>query len=144
MKLFIYKIFLLFFVFNMTTCSSQKLDPETYQRQWMLVSFKKYTRDFLVKNKAYLDISPTKSAPNQYRAYMGCNNISIKGEFKKDGTVKFGDFMSTYMYCEDNQGLEKTFIYELSKMSKFKIDGHQLTLSDGKGNEMKFVAADWD
>jgi heat shock protein HslJ len=29
-------------------------------------------------------------------------------------------------------------------MSRYKIEGHFLTLSDEKGNTMKFVAADWD
>ncbi len=132
------------FLLLFQNCKSQKPNPDQYQRQWMLTSLNGFSRDFLVSKRAQLDLSPTKSAPNQFRAFMGCNDLGVTAEFKKNNTVKFGDFMSTKMYCEDNKGLEKTFINMIAKMTKYKIDGHQLTLSDGKGNEMKFVAADWD
>lgn len=126
------------------SCVSQKLSSGEFQRQWMLVSFKDYSRDFLVENKAQMDLSPTKSPANQYSASMGCNNMFFNAEFFKNGTVKFSDVGSTMMYCEGKMQLESDFGKFLPSMTKYKIDGHHLTLSDGKGNEMKFNAADWD
>ena len=126
------------------SCVSQKLSSGEFQRQWMLVKYKDYSRDFLVENKAQLDLSARKTNPNQYSAFMGCNQMFTTAEFYKNGTVKFSDVGSTMMYCEGKMQLESDFGKDLPKLTKYKIDGHQLTLSDGKGLEMKFIAADWD
>lgn len=40
--------------------------------------------------------------------------------------------------------LENEFQKKFKTMTKFKVEGHFLTLSDNKGNSMKFVASDWD
>lgn len=128
----------------MNSCSSSKADPQLYQRQWMLKKFKNYEYDFLVRNRAQLDLAPTKSLKDQYRGYMGCNQMFLTAVFLKNGTVKFSDVGGTMMYCENNMKLEEEFARELPAMTKYSIDGHQLTLSDGKGKEMQFVAADWD
>jgi heat shock protein HslJ len=41
---------------------------------------------------------------------------------------------------ESGNAFQKKF----ETMTKYSIEGHFLTLSDDKGNSMKFVAADWD
>lgn len=144
MKSVFLKLFLITILFTMAGCKSQKLNPDMYQRQWMLVSHKDYTKEFLSEKGAYLDMSPTKSPPNQYRAYMGCNSLFVTIEIDSEGGVKTGDMGSTEMYCEDNKGLEKSFLYEIGLMTKMKVDGHYMTLSNDAGKTMKFVAADWD
>lgn len=126
------------------SCGPQKPSPETYQRQWMLKSFRNYEFDYFVKNRAQLDLAVTKSNEKQYRAYMGCNQMFLKADFKANGKVTFSDVGSTMMYCEGLMKLEDDFAKTLPAMNKYVINGHQLTLSDGKGTEMKFVAADWD
>jgi heat shock protein HslJ len=48
------------------------------------------------------------------------------------------------MFCEDKMDLESAFGKALPTMNSYKVEGHYLTLSDENGDEMKFVAADWD
>lgn len=127
----------------MISCNSQKINKDNFQRQWMLISFKNFGKDFLVKNKAQLDLTKT-NPDNQYKAYMGCNKMMMNIEFKKDGSMNVGDVTTTQMYCEDNNGLEKSFIYEIAQAKKYKIEGHFLILSDENDNQMKFIASDWD
>ena len=141
----ILKAFLLIIAsFFMANCSSQKLARENWQRQWMLISFKDFSRDLMIKNRANLDLSATKSPQNQFSANMGCNGMFFTVEFKNNGTVKFSEVGSTMMYCEGNMDLETAFAKSLPTMTKYQIDGHHLTLTNDKGEKMKFVAADWD
>ena len=136
--------FLLMLMFFLQNCATQPLNADVYQRQWMLVSFKDYSKETLVKNKAQLDLSPTKSPQHQYGADMGCNKMFLKAEFFQGGKVKFSDVGSTMMYCEGKMKLEDDFAKALPTMTQYSIKGHEMTLSDGKGNQMKFIAADWD
>lgn len=139
------KIFLGFFAFVMLVgCASQKQVVPAVHRNWMLVEFNNYSKDFLVKNKASLGLSSTKSAKNQYGAFMGCNHMFFNADFKPDGTVKFSDVGSTMMYCDKMMELETQFAKELPQMTRYKIEGHILTLSAENGEKMKFVAEDWD
>ncbi len=124
-------------------CSSAA-KPEGLNRQWMMISFKDYQKDFLVKNKASLDLSAYPSEHQTYHAYMGCNQIRLQASFGADQSVKAGDISATMRYCDDNESLENRFISEFPAVTRFKVEGHFLTLSDESGNEMKFVAADWD
>lgn len=133
----------LFFLIISINCSSQKMNQDNLKRQWMLVSFKNFEKSFLVKNKAQLDMSSAKTKDN-YSIFMGCNNMFVVANFEKNGTVKFGDMGTTMKYCEGNMKLEKEFSAALANMNSYKIEGHQLTLSDKEGNKMIFVAADWD
>lgn len=45
--------------------------------------------------------------------------------------------------CQD-MNLEMAFQKKIETMTTYSIEGHFLTLSDGNGNSIKFVAADWD
>lgn len=118
--------------------------PEGLNRQWMMISFKDYQRDFLVKNQASLDLSAYPSDHQTYHAYMGCNQIMVQAWFRADHSVKTGDISTTMRYCDDNESLENRFISEFPAVTRFTLEGHFLTLYDDEGNEMKFVAADWD
>ena len=131
-----------FFIFQ--SCASGKNNPDELNRQWMLVEFQNFSRDLMVKNNAQMDLSQTKSPKNLWKAKMGCNQMFFEADFKANGTVKFSDVGSTMMYCENSMKLEDAFVKALPLMTKYKIDGHHLTLTDAKGNQMKFVAADWD
>lgn len=144
MKRFLFAALAIFFALIFKSCASQKVAPEILNRQWMLVEFQNFTRDELVKNEAQMDLCASKSPQNQYRAKMGCNQMFFKADFKTKGAVKFSDLGSTMMYCEDGMKLENAFAKSLPTMKTFKIEGHRMTLSDGKGNTMKFIAADWD
>lgn len=131
-------------LFSLVSCATSKADPVQYQRQWMLISFKDYPREELIKNKAQLDLSATKSPHNQYSAFAGCNRMFFTAQFSANGKVKISNVGSTLMACENGMKLESDFGQELTKMTQYKIEGHLLTLMNGKGSEMKFVAADWD
>lgn len=118
--------------------------PEGLNRQWMMISFKDYHKNFLVKNKASLDLSTYPSEQQTYHAFMGCNQMMVQASFGADQSVKAGEISATMRYCDDNESLEKRFISEFPAVKRFRLEGHFLTLYDDAGNEMKFVAADWD
>ncbi len=145
MKRFSVMLFSLLIFAVLASCSGQKVPPELFQRQWMLTSFKNYSYDFLVKNRAQLDLAPTKSENHRYNAFLGCNKLFLNAIFKPNGKAVFSDVGSTLMFCEgDAMKLENDFARQLPKMNHYKIEGHQMTLTDSEGNTMKFVAADWD
>ena len=137
---------LLFFagILFVQNCSTKTLVSGEINRQWMLIEFQDFPRDLMVKNRANMDMSPTKTNPNQYGATMGCNKMFLTATFYSKGTVKFSDIGSTMMYCEGNMDLETAFAKSLPTMTKYQIDGHHLTLTNDKDEKMKFVAADWD
>lgn len=125
-------------------CSSAAVKNPNLQREWMLVSFKNYTKEDLIKNKAKIDL--TSSAENgkiKGGAFMGCNKMFFTSEFKSSGKVKISGVGSTLMACQ-NMKLEDDFSKRFKNITNYKIEGHFLTLSDDQGNLMKFVAADWD
>lgn len=134
-----------FVLLLLANCTTQTRVPEHLKREWMLVEFQNFSKDLMVKNKAHLNLSTINhETPGRFSAKMGCNNMFGQATFNTDGTVKFSGVASTMMYCDKNMELEAAFGKELPNMVKYKIDGHQLTLTDANGKQMKFVAADWD
>ena len=114
-----------------------------YQRQWMLVEFQNYSKDFLMKQQAELNLTENEEKKGKYSAFMGCNQLMVTGEIGNN-RVKLEVMGATMSYCEGKMELEGKFIGELQKMTTYKIEGHYLTLKDAQGNTMKFVAADLD
>ena len=140
MKITFRFLLLLCFLFVSFACKTSNTSTGNIQRQWMLVEFGDFTRDFLIAKRANLDLTDT-ARPT---AKMGCNQMFMKALFKNDKTVKFSDLGSTMMYCDDAMKLEEAFAHLLPTMIKFSIEGHRLTLTSQSGKQMKFVAADWD
>lgn len=105
----------------------------------MLVSFDAFTKQELVKSKAGINLTGEKNGT----AMMGCNKIIFTFEFKNNGKIKISEIGSTEMACQ-NMNIENAFLKKFGTMTNYKIEGHRLTLSDVFGNEMKFIAADWD
>ena len=131
----------------MVNCNSQKNNTQNikkpfFQREWMMTSFNGFTKEELMESGAKIDL--TNKEGNNYSASMGCNNLNFVAEINDKGTMKISDIMATMMFCEGKMKLEQAFLSTFPKMNSYKIEGHVLTLSDGKGNSMKFVAADWD
>lgn len=124
-------------------CTSNQAVSQELQRQWMLVSFQNFTKEQLANQHANVDLSPTKTPENQYSAKMGCNSLFFTGNFKSNGTVEIKNVGGTMMYCK-NMELEDSFTKAFPKITTYKVDGHQLILSDANGTVMKFIAADWD
>ncbi|UQB68171.1 META domain-containing protein [Epilithonimonas zeae] len=128
------------------SCNSSKKVSESMgniNRKWMLVEYKDFTKAELTKLEANMDLTKRAEAPNQYGAKMGCNGMFFTAELNK-GKAKFSGVGSTMMYCDGRMKLEVLFGKELPTMDQYKIEGHFLTLSNGNGDKMKFVAADWD
>lgn len=142
-KLFAIPLIVLFLGF-LFSCTSQKQNISQLEKEWHLVSFKNYTKDNLMKAKANMDLSPAKTNPGQFGAYMGCNRMFFNAKFNPNGTVKFSDVGSTMMYCDKWMDLETQFAKELPQITKYKIEGHYLILSAENGSTMKFLASDWD
>ncbi|MDP9958641.1 META domain-containing protein [Chryseobacterium lathyri] len=126
------------------SCSSVPEKNPSLQRQWMLVSFDKFSKEELIKNRAEINLTGAlEKGKIKGSANMGCNGMFFTSEFKANGKVKISGVGSTLKACQ-NMELENAFIQKFDKMTDYSIEGHFLTLSDDNGNSMKFVAADWD
>jgi len=133
---------------NCTSVTKENTDVSSanyhIQREWMLVSFGHFTKADLVSYRAKIDLTgKLEKGRIPTTAFMGCNNMSFSSEFKNNGNVNIKGLLSTMKACQ-NMELESEFQKKIETMTKYKVEGHFLTLSDGKGNKMKFVAADWD
>lgn len=130
----------LFFLCFLSVClgSKQNLDP-ILARQWMLIQFKDYKKEYLVAKKASITISKDKSVS----IYMGCNNGGGKIEQKGDNKFHFLNTFSTEMACEDMK-LESDMFMTLASVETYKLEGHFLFLFTKSGETIKFIAADWD
>lgn len=129
------------FVLN---CSSAKVQNQQIQREWMLISFDQFPKEHLVKNKAGINLTAEKeNGKIRGTAFMGCNRMFFTSEFKSKSKMKISGVGSTLMACQE-MDLENKFVKSFENMTNYQIDGHFLTLSDDKGNSMKFIAADWD
>jgi len=125
-------------------CSSAKMENQHIQRQWMLVSFDQFTKEQLMKNKAEISLTAEKkNGKIRGTAFMGCNRMFFNSEFKSKNKVIISGVGSTLMACNEME-LETKFVKSFETMTHYQIEGHFLTLSDEKGNSMKFLAADWD
>lgn len=126
------------------SCTSTQVKEPHIQREWMLISFRGFTKDQLVKNKAGINLAAKKEEGKiKGGAFMGCNRMFFTSEFKNNGKVKISGVGSTMMVCQ-NMDMETSFLKIFEKMTIYSVEGHFLTLTDQKGNRMKFVAADWD
>lgn len=132
-------LILVFLPFAFTNVKAQD-HSHPLQREWMLVSFTGYKKDFLMRAKTSLKFENLKSA----QAKAGCNNMNFRIKAIKNKKIAFGGGTSTMMYCEGYMKLEEEFAKSLLQVCRYEIQGHFLTLSDKKGHQMKFVAADWD
>ncbi|MCY0976005.1 META domain-containing protein [Chryseobacterium wangxinyae] len=144
MKNIILGFFTVFILTMVLNCSATKVNNQHYQREWMMVSFDQFTKQQLMENGAEINLTGEKSG-NQIKgtATMGCNKIFFLAELKNNGKIKFSEIGSTEMACK-NMELENAFMKKFGSMKNYLIEGHRLTLSDDKGSEMKFIAADWD
>ena len=114
------------------------VNSENLHRKWMLVSYKNYTKDDLIKKEAFLDMTNKERASSK----MGCNSMSF-GYSVTGNAITFTQGMGTKMFCQD-MNLENDFLNDLPKMITIVIEGHKMTLN-GKDNEkMEFIAQDWD
>ncbi len=131
----------------MWSCMSQNStnsSKKNLQKEWMLVSFQHFSKEKLTEFQAKMNLVPNVNNTNQYSAKMGCNNMFFTIKTAANNKIEFSQVGSTMMFCQDRMDLESAFGKALPMMNSYKIDGHYLTLTDDKGNEMKFIAADWD
>lgn len=131
---------LLTFVYIMA-CNTVKNDPssQSLNRVWMLVEFDQYSKEFLTKKVAYLDLTQAESSSSK----MGCNQLSFPVSIKNESQITFSGGIATKMYCEDMK-LETDFSKAITSMTNYSIDNHKLTLTSDNGVKMIFVQQDWD
>ncbi|KMQ63873.1 heat-shock protein [Chryseobacterium sp. BLS98] len=144
MKKILVAFFAVLFFGAAVSCSAVPEKNPALQRQWMLVSFDKFSKEKLVRNKAEINLTGVmEKGKIKGSAHMGCNSMFFTSEFKNGGKVIISGVGSTLKACQ-NMDLETAFSQKFDKMTHYSIEGHFLTLSDDNGNSMKFVAADWD
>lgn len=144
MKKILLSFFAVLLLILMVNCSSTQVKNPFIQREWMMVSFGDFTKDQLIKNNAGINLTAKKEGNKiPGNAFMGCNRMLFTSEFKNNGKVKISGVRGTMMACQ-NMDLEAAFAKRFEKMTKYSVEGHFLTLYDDSGNQMKFIAADWD
>lgn len=144
MKNIILSLFAAFILTLVLNCSSAKVNNQHYQREWMMISFDQFTKQQLVESKAQINLTGERTGNTvKGTAKMGCNSIFFVAELKNNGKISISGIGNTEMACR-NMELENAFMKKFGSMTNYSIEGHRLTLSDGSGGEMKFIAADWD
>lgn len=144
MKKILISFFAVLLLAAVVNCSAVPGKNPGLQRQWMLISFDQFSKEELIKNRAEINLTGAiEKGKIRGGAHMGCNSMFFTSEFKSGGMVKISGVGSTMKACQ-NMELETAFGQKFDKMTHYRIEGHFLTLSDNKGNCMKFVAADWD
>lgn len=124
----------------LATCMEKKQNLEPMlARQWMLIQFKDYKKDYLVEKKSSITISKDQSIS----IYMGCNNGGGKIDLKGDNQFQFLNTFSTEMACQDMKLVSDMFM-TLPSVETYKLEGHFLYLFTKSGETIKFIAADWD
>ena len=116
-------------------------EVSSLKRKWMLVEFQGFTKEELIQEKAYLDLTHLEKGGG---AKMGCNSIFFSVKLKNNHRINFSGVGSTMMYCDGNMKLEENFGKLLPTITKYQVKGHFLTLKNKNGQTMKFVAEDWD
>ena len=116
-------------------------EVSSLKRKWMLVDFQGFTKEELIQEKAYLDLTHLDKGGG---AKMGCNSIFFSVKLKNNHRINFSGVGSTMMYCDGNMKLEENFGKLLPTITKYQVKGHFLTLKNKNGQTMKFVAEDWD
>ncbi len=110
----------------------------------MLVSFKNYQKPDLIQHKAGINLTiPAEDGKIKGNASLGCNRIFFSSEFKNNGKLKISGLGSAMKACPDMK-LEDDFSRSFEGMTSYSVEGQFLTVKDGQGNAMKFIAADWD
>ena len=144
MKNYILSVLSALFLISVLNCSSANAKNQHIQREWMMISFTGFTKDQLIANRAGINLTGEKlNNLIQGSAVMGCNKMFFATEFRGKGKLNISDIKSSEMACK-NMDLENKFLKSFPAMNYYQIEGHYLTLSDDKGNKMKFIAADWD
>ena len=116
-------------------------EVSSLKRKWMLIEFQGFTKEELIQEKAYLDLTHLEKGGG---AKMGCNSIFFSVKLKNNHRINFSGVGSTMMYCDGNMKLEENFGKLLPTITKYQVKGHFLTLKNKNGQTMKFVAEDWD
>lgn len=116
-------------------------NQKSLKQKWLLIEFQKFTKEELIKKKAYMDLTRIEKGGN---AKMGCNYIFFEVKMKKNEKIRFSEIGNTMMYCEGNMILEREFSNFLPSVVSYHINGHYLILKNSKGETMKFIVEDWD
>ncbi len=144
MKKMILRILTLSYTGLIISCNSLPARNPQLQREWMLVAYSSYSKQELISGGAKIDLTaPVLNGEIRGGAFMGCNKMFFRSEFKKNGTLKISGLGSTLMACPDMK-LEDDFAKGFKNMTRYEINGHFLILHDKQGSTMKFIASDWD
>lgn len=137
-------IALLVMCLGLASCATPKSVDSSLNREWMLTEFSGFSKEQLVKNKARLQLNQNEDQKGFLgSANMGCNTMNFDIVPQNNNSFLVKPQMMTAMACNDMK-LEQSFSNIFEGTFQYQIDGHFLTLTNKKGQKMKFIAADWD
>ena len=141
-----YFILLITFALLLFSCKvrEQKVLPKELQREWMMVEFRDFKKDELVGLKAGIQFSDSEKKEIVLSGFAGCNRVFATVKFSGKEDVEFTKTSSTEKFCANKMNVENEFLKALPNITKYKIDGHFLTFYNKTGEEIKFIASDWD
>ena len=118
-----------------STLSTEKV------RMWMVTSLDGFSKDQLIHNQAYIDLSTS----TRQKAFAGCNQISFTAKERNGNEILFSDIVTTLKACPGNEAMETQLNKVLDQARSILVEGHQMSLFDQQGKLLlKAIAADWD
>lgn len=130
-------------VLIITSCATVKTNNEMqdandiYSNKWRLLEINgKSVAEKINDKEPYMAFDKEQ---NLYTANAGCNTMSGILTIKNNGSIKFGNGISTMMACPDME-IESSLSKMFPKVKKHKITDNILTLLDGKTVLAKFEA----
>ncbi len=122
---------LAFILLTLNFTLPQRIDP--LKRKWMLVSFNEFSKEYLIQQNAYLDLS---SQNNLFEANFGCHKTILKVKRKKNKSLRLYKINSKTNSCTQGKNLETAFLHFISNEIKYEGAFFDLKKQKRDGNEI--------
>lgn len=123
------------------TNSSVTTNADALKQKWMVKEIRGGDNAMLLKKAAYITFNKEDS---RGAANFGCNGMGFDYSIPSAGKIKFGNVISTMMFCEGITQMESAFSHGVKDEMSYEIKGHFLYLKDSKGVFLTAVRPDWD
>lgn len=129
-------VFIVLIISVVTGCSP-KLSPDyNWGRQrWVLTQMKEIPVQLSGgRRDAQVEFLTTEK---RFTGNGGCNQITGTYALEKKDRIKFSEITATKMMCPDID-FENTFLSLLNKVDRFRVDGDNMILKDGRETILVF------
>lgn len=111
--------------------------PPLLTRQWMLIQMPGFTREQLIEVKAQLNWQELPIATAQ----TNCYTATYQTKIRKKEIIRFSKFSTQKSPCDS---LSHQIARTMPLITRYKVEGHFLTLYVHDTLAFKAIGADWD